>query len=64
VTSAALRDALARSSLPLARSPPVEPMPRLDAPRRRPRLFVKRDDAMTFGFGGNKVRKRRSSPRA
>jgi 1-aminocyclopropane-1-carboxylate deaminase/D-cysteine desulfhydrase-like pyridoxal-dependent ACC family enzyme len=22
-----------------------------------PRLFVKRDDAMTFGFGGNKVRK-------
>lgn len=37
---------------------PVEEMPRLRAESgARPRLFVKRDDAISFGFGGNKVRK-------
>jgi L-cysteate sulfo-lyase len=60
VTPAALRDALARvPSIPFAPQPtPVEPMPRLAAMiGGGPRLLVKRDDAMTFGFGGNKVRK-------
>jgi D-cysteine desulfhydrase family pyridoxal phosphate-dependent enzyme len=37
---------------------PVEPMPRLlQALGGGPRLFIKRDDAIPFGFGGNKVRK-------
>ncbi|HEY7474511.1 MAG TPA: pyridoxal-phosphate dependent enzyme [Vicinamibacterales bacterium] len=37
---------------------PVEPMPRLAAALgTRAELFVKRDDAIAFGFGGNKVRK-------
>ena len=40
---------------------PVEEMHRLRAAlggvTRVPRLFVKRDDAIPFGFGGNKVRK-------
>lgn len=37
---------------------PVEEMGRLrDALGGGPRLFVKRDDAIPFGFGGNKVRK-------
>jgi D-cysteine desulfhydrase family pyridoxal phosphate-dependent enzyme len=60
VTPAALRDALARvPSLPLAPQPtPVEPMPRLAALiGGGPHLLVKRDDAIAFGFGGNKVRK-------
>src|SRR5882672_6454615 len=36
----------------------VEPLPRLSALLGGgPRLFVKRDDAIPFGFGGNKVRK-------
>ena len=48
-------------SLPLAPYPsPVEELPRL---RRAlgggPRLLVKRDDAIPFAFGGNKVRKMR-----
>ncbi len=45
--------------LPLIAAPtPVEPMPRLSAILGGgPRLFVKRDDAIPFGFGGNKVRK-------
>jgi D-cysteine desulfhydrase family pyridoxal phosphate-dependent enzyme len=46
-------------SLPFVPAPTlVEPMPNL---MRRlgggPRLFIKRDDAIPFGFGGNKVRK-------
>jgi 1-aminocyclopropane-1-carboxylate deaminase/D-cysteine desulfhydrase-like pyridoxal-dependent ACC family enzyme len=43
----------------LLRAPtPLEEMPRLgDALGGGPRLFVKRDDAIPFGFGGNKVRK-------
>ena len=52
--------ALARvPSLPFAPAPtPVEPLPRLSALLGGgPRLFVKRDDAIPFGFGGNKVRK-------
>jgi D-cysteine desulfhydrase family pyridoxal phosphate-dependent enzyme len=32
-------------------------MPRLGARLGGPRLFIKRDDAIPFGFGGNKVRK-------
>jgi D-cysteine desulfhydrase family pyridoxal phosphate-dependent enzyme len=60
VTSAALRELLARfPSLPLVASPtPIEPMPRLASMLGGgPRLFIKRDDAIPFGFGGNKVRK-------
>ena len=46
-------------SVPLFAPPtPVEEMPRLrDALGARVRLLVKRDDAISFGFGGNKVRK-------
>lgn len=58
-------DAAARAALtslpqiPLPSWPtPVEPMPRLaQALGTRAGLFVKRDDAIPFGFGGNKVRK-------
>jgi len=60
VTPAALRDAIAHlPSLPLVASPtPIEPMPRLrDALGGGPQLLIKRDDAIAFGFGGNKVRK-------
>lgn len=44
---------------PLAHYPtPVEEMSRLrEALPGAPRLLVKRDDAISFGFGGNKVRK-------
>ncbi len=46
-------------SLPLLQSPtPLERMDRLSALLGGgPRLVVKRDDAIPFGFGGNKVRK-------
>jgi L-cysteate sulfo-lyase len=46
-------------SLPLLQSPtPIERMDRLSALLGGgPRLVVKRDDAIPFGFGGNKVRK-------
>lgn len=60
MTPAELRDALARfPSLPLVGGPTlVEPMPRLsELLGGGPRLFIKRDDAIPFGFGGNKVRK-------
>lgn len=60
MTPAALRDALARvPALPLIAAPtPVEPMRRLSALLGGgPRLYIKRDDAIPFGFGGNKVRK-------
>lgn len=60
MTPAELRAALAAlPALPLVASPTiVEPMPRLAAALGGgPRLFVKRDDAIPFGFGGNKVRK-------
>jgi 1-aminocyclopropane-1-carboxylate deaminase/D-cysteine desulfhydrase-like pyridoxal-dependent ACC family enzyme len=48
-------------AIPLAAGPtPVEPMPRLaDAIGTRATLLVKRDDAIPFAFGGNKVRKLR-----
>jgi D-cysteine desulfhydrase family pyridoxal phosphate-dependent enzyme len=37
---------------------PIEPLPRLrEALGGGPRLVIKRDDAIAFGFGGNKVRK-------
>jgi 1-aminocyclopropane-1-carboxylate deaminase/D-cysteine desulfhydrase-like pyridoxal-dependent ACC family enzyme len=60
VTPADLRTAIGHlPSLRLQAHPsPLEPMPRLSAALGGgPRLFVKRDDAITFGFGGNKVRK-------
>jgi 1-aminocyclopropane-1-carboxylate deaminase/D-cysteine desulfhydrase-like pyridoxal-dependent ACC family enzyme len=48
-----------RSRVPLFTEPtPVEEMSRLRAALgAHPRLLVKRDDAISFGFGGNKVRK-------
>lgn len=48
-------------SVPLAPYPtPVEELPRLrSALGSGPRLLVKRDDAIPFAFGGNKVRKMR-----
>jgi D-cysteine desulfhydrase family pyridoxal phosphate-dependent enzyme len=55
-----LRELLARfPSLPFVPAPTVvEPMARLRAALGGgPRLFIKRDDAIPFGFGGNKVRK-------
>jgi 1-aminocyclopropane-1-carboxylate deaminase/D-cysteine desulfhydrase-like pyridoxal-dependent ACC family enzyme len=47
------------AALPLVRAPtPLEEMVRLHtALGDGPRLLVKRDDAIPFGFGGNKVRK-------
>jgi D-cysteine desulfhydrase len=60
VSPAALRAALARfKQLPLAPAPtPVDEMPRLrDVLGGGPRLLIKRDDAIAFAFGGNKVRK-------
>jgi D-cysteine desulfhydrase family pyridoxal phosphate-dependent enzyme len=60
VTPAALRELIARlPSLPFVSSPTViEPMPRLlTLLGGGPRLFIKRDDAIPFGFGGNKIRK-------
>jgi 1-aminocyclopropane-1-carboxylate deaminase/D-cysteine desulfhydrase-like pyridoxal-dependent ACC family enzyme len=60
VTPVELREALSRfPSLPLVAAPTlVEPMPRLSAILGGgPRLYIKRDDAIPFGFGGNKVRK-------
>src|SRR6476661_3765722 len=46
-------------SLPFIPAPTiVEPMPRLlTLLGGGPRLYIKRDDAIPFGFGGNKVRK-------
>jgi D-cysteine desulfhydrase family pyridoxal phosphate-dependent enzyme len=47
-------------SVQLVREPTaIDEMPRLREAlgSRSPRLFVKRDDAIPFGFGGNKVRK-------
>lgn len=42
----------------LARYPtPIEPLARFGAAIGAPRLLVKRDDAIAFAFGGNKVRK-------
>src|SRR5262245_10062015 len=60
VTPAALRAALAAfPTLPLVPAPSlVEPLPRLSAALGDgPRLLIKRDDAIAFGFGGNKIRK-------
>jgi len=60
VNPATLRDALARfPRLPFVHAPtPVEPLPRLrEALGGGPHLLIKRDDAIAFGFGGNKVRK-------
>jgi 1-aminocyclopropane-1-carboxylate deaminase/D-cysteine desulfhydrase-like pyridoxal-dependent ACC family enzyme len=50
---------LERARVPLFTGPtPVEEMPRLRAKLgAQPTLLVKRDDAISFGFGGNKVRK-------
>jgi D-cysteine desulfhydrase family pyridoxal phosphate-dependent enzyme len=60
MTPSALRERLARlPSLPLVTAPtPVEPLPGLSrALGGGPSLFIKRDDAIPFGFGGNKIRK-------
>jgi D-cysteine desulfhydrase family pyridoxal phosphate-dependent enzyme len=60
MTPKAVRDALSRfSTLPLVPVPSlVESMPRLSAALGGgPRLLIKRDDAIAFGCGGNKVRK-------
>jgi D-cysteine desulfhydrase family pyridoxal phosphate-dependent enzyme len=47
-------------SVPFAPAPtPVEEMGRLRSALGGPRLLVKRDDAIGFAFGGNKVRKMR-----
>jgi D-cysteine desulfhydrase family pyridoxal phosphate-dependent enzyme len=60
VTPAALRALIASLTwLPFVPAPTlVQPMPRLLARLGGgPRLLIKRDDAIPFGFGGNKVRK-------
>jgi len=60
MTSSELRAEVARlPSLGLVVAPTlVEPMPRLrEAVGGGPQLLIKRDDAIPFGFGGNKVRK-------
>lgn len=60
MTSDDLRAALSRfPTLPLLAAPsPIEPLPRLsEVLGGGPRLFIKRDDAIAFGFGGNKIRK-------
>jgi D-cysteine desulfhydrase family pyridoxal phosphate-dependent enzyme len=60
MTSDELRGALSQfPTLPLVAAPsPVETLPRLsDVLGGGPRLLIKRDDAIPFGFGGNKVRK-------
>jgi D-cysteine desulfhydrase len=60
VTPTELRELLSRfPSLPFVPAPTlVEPMPSLLLMLGGgPRLFIKRDDAIPFGFGGNKVRK-------
>ncbi|HEY2907377.1 MAG TPA: D-cysteine desulfhydrase family protein [Vicinamibacterales bacterium] len=60
MTSDELRAALARfPTLPLVATPsPLEPLTRLsEVLGGGPRLLIKRDDAIAFGFGGNKVRK-------
>lgn len=60
VPPSALRAAAASlPQAPLLTAPtPVEELPRLrQAIGAAPRLLVKRDDAIPFGFGGNKVRK-------
>lgn len=56
---AALRRLVSMASVPLAGLPsPIEELPRLrEALRGGPQLLVKRDDSISFGFGGNKVRK-------
>jgi 1-aminocyclopropane-1-carboxylate deaminase/D-cysteine desulfhydrase-like pyridoxal-dependent ACC family enzyme len=55
----ALRELDGVPAIQLARAAtPVEDMPRLRAALGGgPRLLVKRDDAIPFGFGGNKIRK-------
>ena len=59
LASTALRRAREVPSVALATLPsPVEELPRLRAILGGgPRLLAKRDDAIPFGFGGNKVRK-------
>lgn len=60
MTVAELRGVLARfPTLALAPAPtPIEPLERLSAIiGGGPRLFIKRDDSLSFAFGGNKVRK-------
>src|SRR5262245_44538018 len=56
----ALATLMSLPSLPLAQHPsPVDRLSRLQAALgdRCPRLLMKRDDLLSFGLGGNKVRK-------
>lgn len=56
----ALASLMSMKTVPLAAGPsPIQPMPRLQAALGPscPKLFVKRDDLLTFACGGNKVRK-------
>jgi L-cysteate sulfo-lyase len=56
----ALAALMSMPSVPLAPEPtPVQPMTRLAASLGPdcPKLFIKRDDLLSFGMGGNKVRK-------
>jgi D-cysteine desulfhydrase family pyridoxal phosphate-dependent enzyme len=60
VTAIELRELIARvPALPLVGAPTmIQEAPRLSAMiGGGPRLFIKRDDVIPFGFGGNKVRK-------
>jgi D-cysteine desulfhydrase family pyridoxal phosphate-dependent enzyme len=60
MNAAVLREQLARfPQLPLVPSPTlIEALPQLrELLGGGPRLFIKRDDAIAFAFGGNKVRK-------
>jgi 1-aminocyclopropane-1-carboxylate deaminase/D-cysteine desulfhydrase-like pyridoxal-dependent ACC family enzyme len=62
VAAAALERLRALPRLPIAIPPtPIEELSRLreaiGPPNAAPRLLVKRDDAIPFGFGGNKIRK-------
>ena len=60
MTAAELRERLSKfPSLPfVGAASPIEPMPRLaEMLGGGPRLLIKRDDAIPFAFGGNKVRK-------
>ena len=56
----ALATLLALPTIPLAPEPtPIQPLIRFGAAlgKPAPKLFIKRDDLLSFGLGGNKVRK-------
>jgi D-cysteine desulfhydrase family pyridoxal phosphate-dependent enzyme len=56
----ALATLLSLPTIPLAPEPtPIQPLNRFTAAlgKRAPKLFIKRDDLLSFGLGGSKVRK-------